>query len=172
MAMRVLSLSKAGTVVLAGLGLLVVGCASGPTSGAAPSSPSQVPAQQSAPTPTPNPLVLAPATTPSSVGVCTQQMSFGADGNATPILCSDGAVNTLAWTYFDQMYPDIFALGAYATEAQVGQAVSQMVPPLPDEESAYCLAKAYYDWSFAIPMDPVAQVLPGASCATDVPNFP
>jgi len=123
------------------------------------------------PTPTPNPLILAPATTPSSVGICTQQMSFGVDGNANPILCSDGAVNTIAWSYFDQMYPDILALGAYATEAQVQQAVGQMAPPIPDEEGAYCLAKAYYGWQFATPIDPVYPIS-GGTCAQDIPNFP
>lgn len=160
------------------LGATMTGCAVSPPSGPGSSGVS-TPANQApeatatlTPTPTLNPLILAPAATPSSVGICTQQMTFGGDGNASPILCSDGAVNTLAWTYFDQMYPDFFPIGAYATESQVQQAVSQLSPPIPAEESAYCLAKAYYNWQFAVPMDPANQTGVSASCAQDIPNFP
>jgi hypothetical protein len=102
-------------------------------------------------------------------------MSFGADGNSSPILCSDGAVNTLAWTYFEQTYPGIFAIGAYATESQVSQAVSQMEAgggTIPTEESAYCLAKAYFGWQFGVSLDPANQVGLSSSCAQDIPNFP
>lgn len=161
-------------LLLASLALLVVGCGSTPPSSIPTTSPTQAPAQQSTPTPTPNPLILAPATTPSAVGVCTQQMEFGADGNASPILCSDGAVNTLAWTYFDQSYPGIFAIGAYATVNQVAQAVTQMETngTIPTEESAYCLAKAYYGWQFGISLDPANQTGASASCSQDIPNFP
>ncbi len=165
-------------VGLLALGLVIAGCASASplASGRSgtPTVSSQTPeaTATATPTTTPNPLILAPATTPSSVGICTLQMSFGADGNSSPILCSDGAVNTLAWTYFDQMYPDLFAIGAYATESQVQQAVGQLSPPIPDEESAYCLAKAYYNWQFAVPMDPANQTGVSASCAQDIPNFP
>lgn len=125
-------------------------------------------------TPTPNPLILAPATTPSAVGVCTQQMQFGADGNASPILCSDGAVNSLAWTYFDQQYPGIFAVGAYATLSQVQQAVMAMESDgtIPTEESAYCLAKAYFGWEFGVSLDPVNQTGLTSTCAQDIPYFP
>ncbi len=162
--------------LLVSFGLLVVGCGSTPAASGPTPPPTQAATQQSTPTPTPtpNPLILAPATTPSAVGVCTQQMQFGADGTAGPILCSDGAVNTLAWTYFDQMYPDIFALGAYATEGQVAQAASQLVPngTLPTAEDAYCLAKAYYGWQFGVSLDPANELGTGASCAGDIPNFP
>ncbi len=101
-------------------------------------------------------------------------MSFGADGNASPILCSDGAVNTLAWSYFNQSYPGIFAIGAYATENQVAQAVTQMETngTIPTEESAYCMAKAYYGWQFGISLDPANQTGVSASCAQDISNFP
>lgn len=165
-----------GVILLASIAL-VAGCGGTTAPGQAPA---QTPASSSAAvstptaTPFPNPLILAPATTPSTVGVCTQQMTFGADGNASPILCSDGAVNTLAWTYFDQSYPGIFAIGAYATENQVAQAVTQMETngTIPTEESAYCLAKAYYGWQFGISLDPANQTGTRASCSQDIPNFP
>lgn len=162
--------------LLGALGILVVGCGSSPTAAPQTTTPTQVPTQQGTPTPTstPNPLILAPATTPSSVGVCTQQMSFGADGNANPILCSDGAVNTLAWTYFNQQYPGIFAIGAYATASQVQQAVTAMESngTIPTEESAYCLAKAYFGWQFGISLDPANQTGVSSSCAQDIQYFP
>lgn len=163
-------------VLLGSFGLLVVGCGSTPAASGPTSPPTQAATQQSTPTPapTPNPLILAPATTPSAVGVCTQQMEFGADGNASPILCSDGAANTLAWTYFVRMYPSIFAIGAYATAAQVQQTLAQMEAngTIPTEESAYCLAKAYYGWQFGISLDPANQTGVSSSCAQDIPNFP
>ena len=169
-------MARSVLLLLASLGLLVVGCGSTTAVATQTTPPTQAPAQQSTPTPTPNPLILAPATTPSSVGICTQQMSFGADGNASPLLCSDGAVNTLAWTYFNQMYPGIFSIGAYATLSEIQQAVTQLETggPIPDQESAYCLAKAYYGWQFAISLDPANQVgLPGgSSCSQDVQYFP
>lgn len=162
--------------LLGALGILVVGCGSTPTAATQTTTPTQVPTQQGTPTPTPtpNPLILAPATTPSSVGVCTQQMSFGADGNANPILCSDGAVNTLAWTYFNQQYPGTFAIGAYATATQVQQAVMAMESneTIPTEESAYCLAKAYFGWQFGISLDPATQTGVSSSCAQDIQYFP
>jgi hypothetical protein len=101
-------------------------------------------------------------------------MQFGADGNASPILCSDGAVNSLAWTYFDQQYPGIFAVGAYATLSQVQQAVMAMESDgtIPTEESAYCLAKAYFGWEFGVSLDPVNQTGLTSTCAQDIPYFP
>lgn len=116
--------------------------------------------------------VLSPATTPSAVGVCLEQMQFGADGSASPLLCSNGAVNSAAWNYFQSMYPNLFALGEYATQSQVADAVSGMTSPIPDEEDAYCLAKAYYGWQFGISLDPANQVNPENNCASDIPNFP
>lgn len=116
--------------------------------------------------------ILPPATTPSAVGICTEQMQFGADGNASPILCANGAVNSVAWRYFQSMSPNVFALGEYATQSQVASAVSKMELPIPDAESAYCLAKAYYGWQFGISLDPANRILPQNNCASDIPHFP
>ncbi len=72
------------------------------------------------------------------------------------------------------MYPSVFAIGAYATAAQVQQTVTQMETngTIPTEESAYCLAKAYYGWQFGISLDPANQTGVSSSCAQDIPNFP
>ncbi len=145
-------------VLLAGLGVLAAGCSSIPTTSTPSSASNQAPSQQSTPTPTPtpNPLILPPATTPSSVGICQPQLSFGADGDVSPLFCQNGAVNVLAWRYFQSAYPAIFALGAYATPNQIQQVTSKMSPPSPDADSAYCLAKAYYGWSYAESLNPAA----------------
>ncbi|MHB1894249.1 MAG: hypothetical protein ACYCTZ_12280 [Candidatus Dormibacteria bacterium] len=106
------------------------------------------------------------------MGICSQQLSFGADGNANPIVCSNGAINVLAWTYLEQNAPALFAAGADATEGQVQTLVSQLSGPIPSNESEYCVVKAYYGWSFGISLDPANQVVQGSTCATDIPDWP
>ena len=43
---------------------------------------------------------LAPATGPPSVDECQQQLTFGADGTASPVKCANGDVNVVAWRYY------------------------------------------------------------------------
>lgn len=130
------------------------------------------PAPTSTTSPTPNSLILAPATVPSAVGICSQQMSFGADGNASPIICSNGAVNVLAWNYLWLNAPALFAAGPDATQVQVAALVAQLQGPTPSNESEFCLAAAYYDWQFAIDLDPASEGLPGNGCNVDFPHWP
>jgi hypothetical protein len=135
-----------GTLILA-TGFALSGCTGPAThSGAQPTS---TPTPTSASTP--NSLTLAPASTPSKVGVCSETLTFGADGDASPELCANGAVNVLAWQYFDQPgYSAILGLGANATPEQA-QAALCAAPqdPLPWVLSTYELAYAYYGWTFA-----------------------
>jgi hypothetical protein len=149
---------RIAAIALGVLALGLAGCSSTPTSSASnsggqPSAPTQ------APTSTPNPLILAPAITPSSVGICSQQMSFGADGNASPIVCSNGAINVVAWTYFEVNAPALFAAGADASEGQVAGFVQQLQGPIPSNESGYCLAAAYYGGPL-----PSTSIRPARSC--------
>lgn len=162
---------RIAAVALGVLALGLAGCASTPTnsasnSGGQPSAPTQTP------TSTPNPLILAPATTPSSVGICSQQMSYGADGNASPIVCSNGAINVVAWNSLEPNAPALFAAGADASEGQVQNLVSRLNGPIPSNESEYCLVQAYYGWSFGINLDPASQVVASASCSSDIPDWP
>ena len=95
------------------------------------------------PSPTANPVVLNPATTPSVVGTCSQQLSFGADGNAGPIICTNGAVNVLAWNYFITGSAGLFSAGSDATPGQIEQLESSAQGWTgPIGQSVYCLAAA------------------------------
>lgn len=166
--------SAIAAVLGVGVIALLAGCgATAPGSGGnSGGSGNQASTPTQAPTTTPNPLILAPATTPSTVGICSQQMSFGADGNASPIVCSNGAINVVAWNYLEPNAPALFAAGADASEGQVQNLVSQLTGPIPSNESEYCLVQAYYGWSFAINLDPASQALPGATCASDIADWP
>jgi hypothetical protein len=125
------------------------------------------------PSPTIAPVVLNPATTPSVVGTCTEQLSFGADGNAGPIVCTNGAVNVLAWNYFITSSAGLFAAGSNATPGQIQQLESSAQGWTgPIGQSVYCLAAAYYGWSFGLNLDPMAQGGGTASCAANIPNWP
>jgi hypothetical protein len=99
-------------------------------------------------------------------------MSYGADGNASPIICSNGAINVVAWDYLKPNAPALFAAGADASEAQVSTLVSKLVGPLPSSESEFCLVSAYYGWQFAINLDPATQAIPNASCSSDFLHWP
>jgi hypothetical protein len=86
------------------------------------------------------------------VDLCSEQLSFGADGNAGPLFCANGALNTVAWDYFAKNNPQVLPLGPNATPAQVQQAVCSDVrnSTNPIETSTYKLAVAYYGWSFGV----------------------
>lgn len=100
--------------------------------------------------------VLAPATVPPKVPECTEHLQFGADGTAGPLLCPNGAINTLAWRWYATGLGagtspfTVMALGPDATPAQVGTAMCADLPTgsIPTVTDAYHLAVAYYGWSF------------------------
>lgn len=106
------------------------------------------------------PEVLPPATVPSVVGLCTQQLSYTADGNASPLFCSNGEINRLAWNYFADLNLLVMALGSKATAGDVEAAVaSDLNGSDAIECSAYQLAAVYYGWNFGT--DPTSAVLTG-----------
>ncbi|HVC75439.1 MAG TPA: hypothetical protein VND96_02865 [Candidatus Micrarchaeaceae archaeon] len=106
------------------------------------------------------PEVLPPAKVPSVVGLCTQQLSYAADGNASPLFCSNGEVNRLAWTYFADLNLLVMSLGSSATPGDVEAAVaSDLNGSEAIECSAYQLATVYYGWNFGT--DPTSSVLIG-----------
>ncbi len=107
------------------------------------------------------------------VGVCTEQLSFGADGNADPIVCADGAINTVAWQYFLSESAGLLSAGEYATPPQIqGLEAAAQGWTEPIGESVYCLAAAYYGWRFAVNLDPESAASSSATCASDIPNWP
>ena len=96
--------------------------------------------------------VLPPATVPSKVDECTQQLTFEADGNAGPISCANGDLNVLAWEHFASGNPLVMSLGPYATPTQVQAALcaDMQASTIPIETSTYNISALYYGWSFAI----------------------
>ncbi len=108
------------------------------------------------------PEVLPPAPGPPVTGLCSAQLSYGADGNVLPLFCSNGDINRLAWKYFADKRLMVMGLGIFAADTDVatairqdlsGQATSQV------ECSAYQLASVYYGWGFVV--DPTNGVLTG-----------
>ncbi len=115
------------------------------------------------------PEVLPPAPGPPVVGLCTQQLSIGPDGNASPLFCPNGEINRLAWKYFAGAHLSVMGLGIFASDTEVASAIGQDMrgnATSTMECSAYRLSAAYYGWSFGV--DPTAGVLKGG-CPIESP---
>lgn len=108
----------------------------------------------------PNSAILAPASVPSAVGVCSEKVSLGAAGGVGPLLCGDpgpfysGApvpgshpVNARAWAYLLPGNGGLFSLGR-AVQQSVVQSLVCVNPEGSDAmtESAFYIANAYYGW--------------------------
>jgi hypothetical protein len=99
------------------------------------------------------PTVLSPAPGPPAVGLCSQQLSIGPGGDASPLFCSNGSINRLAWEYFANAHLSVIGLGIFASDTDVASAIAQDMrggSTGPMECSAYRLAAAYYGWSFGV----------------------
>jgi serine/threonine protein kinase len=106
-------------------------------------------------TPSASRATLAPATVPSHVDECQQQLTFAVDGTAGPLKCANGDVNVLAWRHYAQAASGLLSVGAFASPQQVLQAMCRdKNSTIPVEQGAYKLALAYYGWRFAV--DPSA----------------
>ncbi|MHB8571744.1 MAG: hypothetical protein ACYDAY_02145 [Candidatus Dormibacteria bacterium] len=123
--------------------------------GSPPSRPSPSPPNAESPAPaTPSAtsarIVLAPATTAPAVDECDQQLAYAADGNVSPLACSDGRLNVRAWRALAQDNPSVMTLGPYATPAQVHAAACMDVQrsTIPIEQSVVDIATIYYGWQF------------------------
>lgn len=66
--------------------------------------------------------VLAPATTPSRVDVCTHKVQVAVDGTVLPSGCGGGGVNSLAWQYYANSNLLITSIGESATPGRMLQA--------------------------------------------------
>jgi hypothetical protein len=142
------------TVTLMGDGVLQATRVTAPTSTATPTSPA-TPAVNSARQ------VLTPATYPPAVDECTQQLTFGADGDVGPISCPNGDLNVLAWQQMAAGNPVVMTLGPYATPSQVEEAVCTDMHNStgPIATSTYQISALYYGWSFGI--DPTSVITSG-----------
>lgn len=108
--------------------------------------------------------ILPPATVVPVSNECTQQLTFDADGDATPLTCTGSGVNTLAWHWFAYgegntlQNSELLALGPYASPGQVYEAMcydyANVYKTKPITESAEQIAEAYYGWQFGV--DPLS----------------
>jgi hypothetical protein len=102
---------------------------------------------------------LSPATVPSKVPECNQQITFESTGNPAPITCANGYLNTQAWSALATLEPSVLTLGYNATSSQVQSALcADYEAGKSDantndfnviEGSAYQIATLYYGWNFS-----------------------
>src|ERR1017187_3778882 len=102
--------------------------------------------------------VLTPATVPSKTPECSQQLTYASNGNPSPISCSTGYLNILAWNALSALELKVMTLGYSATPSQVqptlcvdanaADADSSVNASNAIEESAYQISALYYGWSF------------------------
>lgn len=97
--------------------------------------------------------VLPPAKSLPIVALCSQQLTTDQNGVAGPLICTDGALNVLAWNRLAPTTPRVLAAGAAATVKGVQTALCRDVnlshAAVLDELGAYELAAAYYGWHFS-----------------------
>jgi len=98
--------------------------------------------------------VLPPATDPPAAQLCAKAIVQTADGNATPLTCSNGALNVQAWTYYSTISASILGLGANPSPAQAPAAMCDDIAhngaSRAQESTAYRLAHLYYGWTFDV----------------------
>jgi hypothetical protein len=140
--------------------VLLSACASQPAAQASPSASPSVSPQPSVSPSSPNgetPIArqaLPPATDLPSADLCSAQIQTTADGRATPLVCSSGAVNVLAWKFYSSISASILGLGLNPTQGQAESAVCDDLihnhATRPEEVDGFKLASAYYGWSFVV----------------------
>jgi len=110
----------------------------------------------------PTPEVLPPAPGPPVGRLCTQPLTTMPNGSVTPLFCSNGDVNRLAWRYFADKNLTVMGLGIFAADTDVATAIRQDLSGHATEAvecSAYQLASVYYGWGFGV--DPTSGALAG-----------
>lgn len=112
-------------------------------------SPSASPSSDEVPVPS---QVLPPASDPPAAQLCSKPIVKTADGNATPLTCSTGALNVQAWTYYSTISASILSLGANPSPAQPQSAMCDDIAhngaSRAQEANGYRLASLYYGWTF------------------------
>jgi hypothetical protein len=139
---------------------LLGACSTSDTGALAP-SPSPTPSVEASPSPSPSgtsgetPVasqVLPPATDAPVANLCSKPITTTSDGNATPLFCSTGAVNVLAWAYYGAISASVMSLGLNPNNGQPQAAMCDDIAhngaKQSQEANAYRLAAAYYGWSF------------------------
>lgn len=98
--------------------------------------------------------ILPPAPDLPVAALCSAPIITSADGNATPLLCHNGAVNVQAWSFYANVSASVLGLGLNPTAGQVQSAICDDFirnhATKPEEASGYKLAATYYAWTFNI----------------------
>lgn len=98
--------------------------------------------------------VLAPASDLPVANLCSAPITTSADGNASPLLCSSGALNVDAWRFYAAVSASVMGLGLNPASGQVESAICDDLAhnhaTRVEEASGYKLASIYYGWSFNI----------------------
>ena len=109
-----------------------------------------------------SPEVLPPAPGPPVGRLCTAQLTQLPDGSVSPLFCTNGDVNRLAWRYFAGKNLRVMELGIFAADTDVAAAIRQDLSGHAGEAvecAAYQLASVYYGWGFGV--DPASGALAG-----------
>jgi hypothetical protein len=109
---------------------------------------------------------LPPAKSLPIVALCSQQLTPDQNGVAGPLLCTDGALNVLAWSRVAPLTPHVLSVGPAASVQAVQAALCRDInlshAAVADELSAYDLAAAYYGWHLST--DPTAILFSMSTC--------
>lgn len=93
----------------------------------------------------------APVPPVAAVSWCSVALYDDADGNVTPLFCSGGSINSLAWQYYSVISTSVMGLGYDQSAAQVEAAMCRDINRLhatqPIEDSGERLAAVYYGWN-------------------------
>lgn len=95
---------------------------------------------------------LTPATVPSKVVECSQQISYASNGVPDPVQCSNGDLNVTDWQALAALEPKVLTLGYDATASQVQSTLCSDVDANisnPIELTVYQIASLYYGWNFS-----------------------
>jgi hypothetical protein len=94
---------------------------------------------------------LSPAPSPPLGKACSHSLFHDADGNVTPLLCSQGRFNVLAWSWYARISPaPVLSLARDATLTEVERALCRVQSSTsPMRISEYSLASAYNRWHFS-----------------------
>jgi hypothetical protein len=94
---------------------------------------------------------LSPAPRPPLGKACSHSLFHDADGNVTPLLCSQDRFNILAWRWYAKNSPvPVLALARDATLTDVERALCRTQSSTsPMKISEYSLASAYNRWHFS-----------------------
>lgn len=107
---------------------------------------------------------LTPATVPSKIAVCNQQISFTSNGDSGPVTCTNGDLNATEWNALAANEPQVLTLGYGATFTQVQASLCRDTSTNESnviEQTIYQIATLYYGWSF--PSNP-SVVLANGTC--------